>query len=139
MSDAVREARIQMANEQVAQQQLERRVANLVRDHDPSEMDNAVEQRAIAASETYAEQAAALEEEFTDLRGQIIAIRDEAKAGRLTKAQAVKRLSDLRRQYDRMLREADGLGRLVAANRATLAHVTETREHLASKYGLDSR
>ena len=136
MNEAISAAQAYLTNQAFEQQQMEKRLDKLLPEKDPKDLDRLLEASAISASEQHAERAATLEEEFSQLCIDLRAVRDEAKAGRLTKAEAVKRLAKLRTTHDRLVRESLGLRELVNQNRATLDDPSATRARLMERYGL---
>lgn len=129
MSDFTTE--VMRAQEQV---KIREDVDRLVPDENPQQEADRLRDHAALASHEHAAEAESIAEAFTALTDEVRSIRDEAKAGRLSKADAVKRLSELRREYGVLKRRHASLRLTTEDNKRTLDDPAAERDRLLSKY-----
>lgn len=101
---------------------------------DPEEDEARLAEMAIKLHNELAESAHQLQESYDSLAHSVVAIRDDAKKGLITKAEAVKRLKEARDKYAALSETRVALSTQIESNKKAIEDPAAERERLFSKY-----
>lgn len=122
--------------DQAKQREVTQRVEALVGDpaEDVRSQENAVRSHAVNETVRLAQEADAIDDEYREIREDVLAVRDDAKHQRISSAQAVARLQSLRRKYDALHRRYKALQVSYATATETSKDPAARRAALLDKY-----
>lgn len=117
-----------------AQQKIFDDLDKILLDHKPEDYDATIAERASGVSHDLAAQGDEIKDEYARIVEDVISVRDEAKAARLSKADAVARLAEARKSFNGLRQRYGALKSLALANQEMVAGPAVAREQLLAKY-----